>query len=143
MAISLCKDPECYNYGRYCRLHATGKQDAAKKSNEQEQKARKGIAPKSEKRTELDKEYAAVSKPLWQGKPCAVKLPGCTGKAQGMHHLEGKENAEKLLNMEECIPSCNMCNLAIEADHSGSVAAGLKKKKNTATKRYDNSFKKK
>lgn len=142
MAINLCKDPDCYNYGRYCRLHATGKLDAAKKADAQESKAKKGIAHKSEKRTELDKEYAAVSKPLWQGKKCAIKSPHCTKKAQGWNHHAGKENDEKLLDMENGEPACNACNSYVEDNHTWAVENGFRTQRNTPTNRYKNTLKK-
>lgn len=107
-----------------------------------EPKKRAPIAKVSAKRKELNKEYSKTTKPLWQGKTCRVNAPGCTIQAQGMHHLEGKENAEKLLNTKKQIPACNHCNTYIEDNHAWAVEHGFKLKKNTATNRYDNTYKK-
>jgi hypothetical protein len=120
------------------------KNGKAKTAAEEKREAKpKPIAKKSAKRKELDKEYAEVSRPLWKGQDCQAKLQGCTGKAQGMHHLEGKENADKLLNMKKAIPCCNHCNGEIERLHGKAVDLGLKEKRNTPTKRYDKTYKKK
>lgn len=93
----------------------------------------KGIAKVSEKRKVLNKEYSKVSKPLWKDKDCKVRSVECTGKAEGCHHMEGKENASKLLNTKKMIPCCNRCNLWIETNHEKAVALGLKLKRNTKT----------
>jgi hypothetical protein len=91
------------------------------------------IAKESAKRKVLNNEYSKVSKPLWKGKDCKVKSPECSGKAEGMHHLEGKENKEKLLNTKKMIPACNRCNTYIETHHTWAVSQGLKLKRNTKT----------
>lgn len=89
------------------------------------------IAKVAAKRKVLNKEYSMTTKPLWKGKDCKVRSEACKGKAEGMHHLEGKENAQKLLNTKKMIPSCNACNTYIESHHEWAVANGFKLKRNT------------
>jgi len=90
-----------------------------------------GIAKVSDKRKVLNKEYSKVSKPLWKDKDCKVRSPECTGKAEGMHHLQGKENKDKLLDIKKMVPACNRCNTYIESHHEWAVSQGLKLKRNT------------
>jgi hypothetical protein len=71
------------------------------------------ISRESKKRKKLNKEYKKVSKPMWEGQKCALKVKGvCTGMAQGWNHAAGKENAEKLLDMENGQPACTKCNVS-------------------------------
>ena len=83
----------------------------------------------SDKRSKLNREYAKKTKPLWKDQPCAAGLPGCTKIAQGMHHLQGKETTEKLLNTEKMIPCCNACNSWVEKNDAEARRLGLKESK--------------
>lgn len=96
----------------------------------------------SKKRQALNKEYSAVSKPKWEGERCAIGSEVCTGWAQGWNHPDGKENAEKLLDVENGQPACNPCNCYIEIHHKWAVENGFRGKRNKQTKRYINTYKK-
>lgn len=98
------------------------------------------IAQYSKKRQKENREYAKVSKPKWIGKSCEIRAPGCTGQAQGWNHAAGKENIEKLLDVNNGQPACNHCNTYIEANHEWAVKKGFRTKRNTRTKRYDNTY---
>jgi hypothetical protein len=101
---------------------------------EPEKKKPVKIRPFSKKREKLNRQYSTESKPRWQGKDCRVRSPVCTRKAQGMHHLAGKDTAEKLLDPKNQIPCCNACNTYVE-DHdawarkNGFKVSRLNKKK--------------
>ena len=115
------------------------------KTSQQERAEKKPlpIAKKSAKRKELDKEYKKVSKPMWEGQKCALKVKGvCSGMAQGWNHAAGKENAEKLLDMANGQPACNKCNGWCEDHHAEAVKLGFRNQRNTPTKRYKNTYKK-
>lgn len=90
-------------------------------------KPRKKIKPFSDKRAKLNREYAKESRPRWKGKRCEMKTPVCTGMAQGIHHPEGKETREKLLDPDNQMPSCNPCNGWVERNHAKAVKMGLKR----------------
>ena len=120
------------------------KQGLAKTSSEvKAEQPKKPIAKESPKRKELNKQYKKVSKPMWEGQKCALKVKGvCSGMAQGWNHAAGKENAEKLLDMENGQPACNKCNGWCEDHHAEAVKLGFRNQRNTETKRYKNTYKK-
>lgn len=84
------------------------------------------IKKESDKRAKLNRQYAKESKPRWQGKDCRVRSPDCTRKAQGMHHLAGKDTAEKLLDPNNQIPCCNACNTYVEQHDAWARVNGFK-----------------
>lgn len=129
----------------YMLQRAAQKNGLAKTSAEEKREAKpKPIAKKSAKRKELDKEYSKVSKPIWEGQKCALKVKGvCRGMAQGWNHAAGKENADKLLDMQNGQPACNPCNQWCEDNHAEAVKRGFRNQRNTPTKRYDKTYKKK
>lgn len=95
-----------------------------------EKKFRK-IKPFSDKRAKINREYAKLTKALWEGKECQVKAPGCQGRATGMHHLRGKDTIERLMNTKEMIPACNHCNgIWIEEHSEEAEKLGLKLSRN-------------
>lgn len=118
--------------------------DQQQKAEDREKNGKQAKIKKvSDKRKELNKEYAKVSKPMWEGQKCALKVKGvCTGMAQGWNHAAGKENAEKLLDMTNGQPACNKCNQWAEDNHAQAVKLGFRNKRNLETKRYKNTFKK-
>ena len=109
---------------------------------ERQEAKKKPIEKVSEKRKELNKEYAKVSKPMWEGKTCEISSPECSGMAQGWNHAAGKENAEKLLDMKNGQAACNKCNQYCEDHHAWAVKNGFRNKRNLETKRYKNTVKK-
>ena len=90
------------------------------------EKKRYKIAQYSKKRQRANREYAAKTRPLWQDIPCKIRSPECSGISQGMHHLEGKETIEKLLNTDKMIPCCNPCNGYVEKFPKWAQERGFK-----------------
>jgi hypothetical protein len=90
------------------------------------QKKRYKIAQYSKKRQRANREYSAKTRPLWQGVPCKIRSPECTGMSQGMHHLKGKATIEDLLNTDNMICCCNPCNGYVERHHDWAVRKGFK-----------------
>lgn len=89
------------------------------------------IKPFSDKRAALNREYSKLTKPLWEGKLCEIKAPGCQGNATGMHHKRGKATSYRLLNTEEMIPACTHCNLIwIEENSKAAELLGFKLPRN-------------
>ena len=102
-----------------------------------EKKQRKKIKPFSDKRAKLNRQYAKETKPMWEGKECAIKAPGCQIIATGMHHIEGKDTPEKLLNKEGMIPACSYCNLIwVEQNDAEARKLGFKRSR-MKTKRFN------
>jgi hypothetical protein len=94
-----------------------------------EKKPRKKIPKVSKKRAVINREYAAISRPIWRGKTCEARTPDCVKWAQGIHHPEGKETIEKLLDPDNMMPCCNPCNSWIEKNDATARKMGLKKSK--------------
>jgi len=90
-------------------------------------KPRKKIRPVSKKRAAVNRIYAAISHPIWKGKPCEAKTPDCIKWAQGIHHPEGNETTEKLLDPDNMMACCNPCNSWIEANDDEARRRGLKR----------------
>ena len=101
-----------------------------------EKKPKKKIRPFSKKREKLNRQYAKESRPRWNGKPCKIKSPVCTHWSQGVHHPEGKDTPDKLLNPNNQIECCNACNLWLEVNDAEARRLGLKKSR-MKTKRFD------
>lgn len=80
----------------------------------------------SKKRQRANREYSAKTRPLWQGVPCKIRSPDCSGLSQGMHHLEGKETIEKLLNTDKMVSCCNPCNGYVEKHPKWAEERGFK-----------------
>lgn len=100
-------------------------------------KPRKKIKPFSDKRAKLNRQYAKESKQFWEGKDCAIKAPGCQKKATGIHHVWGKDTAEKLMDEKGWLPACSYCNLIwVEQNDAKARELGLKKSR-MKTKRFN------
>jgi hypothetical protein len=99
-------------------------------------KPRKKIKPFSDKRAKLNRQYSKESRPRWKGKPCRVKSPACTGISQGIHHIEGKDTPDKLLDPDNQIECCNACNLFLEVNDAWARNHGFKKSR-MKTKRFN------
>jgi hypothetical protein len=97
----------------------------------EKKKPRKKIKPFSDKR-----QYSKESRPRWQGKPCGIGSPVCLKHAQGIHHPEGKDTPEKLLDPNNQIPCCHTCNEYLESHDSWARSMGFKKSR-MKTKRFD------
>jgi hypothetical protein len=122
MNKSICKDPDCVDYGSFCRRPGHAPQEVKKK---------KPIAQVSAKRAKINKElYSPVQQEVLTERPfCELRLPGCTGKAQGVHHVGGKENTAKLIDKKKMKAACNHCNNLLESKDAVARAAGLKESK--------------
>jgi hypothetical protein len=134
-----------YMLQRQQMKNGSKKTDQQQRAEDRETKGKQAkISRESKKRKELNKEYKKVSKPMWEGQECALKVKGvCSGMAQGWNHAAGKENAEKLLDMENGQPACNSCNGWCEDNHAKAVEMGFRNQRNTPTKRYKDTYKKK
>ena len=73
------------------------------------------IPRESKKRAKINREYSKASRPFWRGKPCRMKLKGCTGIAQGIHHPQGKVTMELLMDPNNWVECCNSCNQRAES----------------------------
>lgn len=85
------------------------------------------IRPFSKKREKLNREYAKKSRAHWKGKPCRVRSQIRTGWAQGIHHPEGKDTPEKLMDPNNWIECCNPCNQFVEQRDAWARANGFKR----------------
>ena len=124
MNKNICSVKGCINEGRYCRIHPVGS------LNKQ-----KPIAPRSKKLAAImRKEYVPQVKEMIADKAeCKIKSPVCIKKAQGFHHLQGREG--KNLTGKKKIPACNPCNLFIEKNDAWARANGFKLSKHSNYKR--------
>lgn len=122
-----CTISGCINNGRYCRLHS--KLLTAPKEPTV-------IKPKSDKRKEIDnKEYLPKARKFVKEHPnCELKMKGCTGKTQGVHHTEGKDSIELLLDETKWMGACNHCNLTAEIKDAEARSKGIKKSKHKNSK---------
>lgn len=92
----------------------------------EEKKAPNKIRQVSKKREKINREYAAVSHPIWKDQACAIKAPGCWGRAQGIHHKAGKSSKESLLDEKNMIAACNHCNSYVESHDAWARERGFK-----------------
>jgi hypothetical protein len=90
------------------------------------EKKNQKIAQFSKKRQRANRKYAEKSQPLWRGRHCEIRAPGCTGTAQGIHHKKGKSSIELLLDERYWIPSCNHCNNWVEIYPTEAEKLGFK-----------------
>jgi hypothetical protein len=78
-------------------------------SPEKEEKKPVKLPIKSVKRIAEDKLYKKIVREMLALEPgCRIKSPVCTGKAQGLDHLQ-KRSPKNLLNRSNLIPACNAC----------------------------------
>ena len=76
-----------------------------------EKKKVQPIAKMSAKRKEVNKEYNKIKKEkLAKDDRCKIKSPDCTGKAQGLDHLQ-KRSPSNLIKIDNLIQACNGCQL--------------------------------
>ena len=100
-----------------------------------ERKKTKGIANFSAKRKEKQKEYAALVKAmLEENKKCEIRAEGCTTWAQGLHHIE-KRNEHNLCDRRNLLRACNNCNNWIERNPKKAEENGWAKSKFKTTVR--------
>jgi hypothetical protein len=121
MEKTICNEPSCYNYGRYCRLHLSGvlnKPVAIKKESK-------------ERAVVNRKEYGPKSRQYVKDHPkCELNFKDvCTKKSQCVHHVRGKNSKEDLLNEKYWKASCFNCNTYVEQHDAEARAKGLKQSK--------------
>lgn len=131
MKHELCKQKDCFNFGKYCRRpgHLT-----PAPSNK---RVITVIAKVAEGRKDLNKEYKKRYKKEKGNKTkCEIGIPGvCTGKIQGYNHPAGKHSTELLLDLNAGQFCCNACNMWAEAHHEEAIKTGLITKRNTKKER--------
>lgn len=92
-------------------------------------KAAAPIEDKSAKRKEQQKEYVKLVKEmLKEDNRCEIKAEGCTGIAQGLHHVQ-KRSAKNLLDRNNLKRACNHCNTWIEQHPLEAIEMGVSKSK--------------
>lgn len=76
------------------------------------------IPRESKKRAKINREYSKASRPVWKNKPCRMRLKGCTGVSQGIHHPRGKVTLDLLMDPNNWVECCNSCNQRCESHPS-------------------------
>lgn len=113
-----CGHPTC---GKTCRRLIQ------KKTRTPLKRSKKRINPYSKKRAKINRVYSALSKQFVLDNPyCLIKSPVCTGRTDAPHHPEGRLGS-KLTDLENCIPSCNPCNLYVEVHDAWAREKGFKR----------------
>jgi 5-methylcytosine-specific restriction endonuclease McrA len=121
-ATGYCSYPLCTRIEEragLCFLHA------AKCGIPKPEKAKAKIAPRAKKQEVKQKEYVKLVKSMLAENPdCEIKMPGCTGKATGLHHKQkrGPKNFLDPNNLKRC---CNHCNLWIELNSKEAIKKEL------------------
>jgi len=123
--MAKCKSLLCPFEGspEYCFRHKP-------KGQPKEVKPKKPIAKKSDKQKEIDKELKKlypVFLALPENKHCQLKLKGCLGKANVVHHVRSRIG-QQVFEVKDWLPSCSFCNNALENDPL-AYEKGLKKSK--------------
>ena len=95
--------------------------------------SRKAIAKKSKKRSALDRLYAAARKAwLPDHLVCEMQLPGCTYHTTEVHHTEGRETPEKLLDTTRWLGGCHNCHAWVTEHSAEAIEMGLSGRRNIA-----------
>lgn len=90
----------------------------------------KPIKKISEKQKSVISEYTKVRRAFLEKNPlCKARLSDCTYIATDVHHLAGKTNREKYLNVENFMPLCRNCHQEIENGGSWVYERGFKLKR--------------
>lgn len=114
--------------GGYCLSHQWyRKKIEAEAKGERAQPQR--IKMYSDKRTKINREqYTPEMRKFLKERPfCEIRLKGvCTGKSEGVHHINGKATIALLLNKKGWLSSCNACNTEVEAKSKKAKELALK-----------------
>lgn len=132
--MSVCNVSGCYAFGRYCRLHsATLSKPTETKLTEKIKNP--GIAKRGEKMTADVNDLKNNLYPVFLAKPgnelCKLRLEGCAGKAETVHHTRGR--GVFLKDVTTWLSSCLSCNFKVE--NTDALKSGLKTTKHD--KDYD------
>lgn len=86
-----------------------------------------GLAdPLPTKKSKVNPEYQKKSKAfLALNQFCQINAPGCTGRAQGIHHKAGRVG-DKLMDQKFWMAACNSCNLWVEVNDKEAREKGFK-----------------
>jgi hypothetical protein len=99
-----CPDPECRNYGKYCRIHIT---DVEKP------------------REQLEKQYLKIKKKFLADNPlCGVD--GCWKSSEDVHHQKGR-TGNLLIDTAHFLPVCRAHHKNIEEKPIEAKAQGHSK----------------
>ena len=94
----------------YCFLHN------AKMGNPKAEKTKKPINKVAEKRKVINKQYKVIKdEMLAKDDQCKIRSPVCTGKAQGLNHIQ-KRSTGNLTRRNNLIGCCNACNSFLESN---------------------------
>ena len=89
-----------------------------------EEKPKVRISIKSVKRVAEERLYKKIVKEMLALHPyCRIKSPVCTGKAQGLDHLQ-KRSPKNYLKRNNLIPACNACQIYKEENPEWSNKNG-------------------
>ena len=94
----------------------------------------KSIKPRSDKKVEQDKIYAVLRPQFLKDKSeCEAQLPGCTYKAEFVHHKEGRIGY-RYLDTTTWLAICGHCHDIINEHSKEAIEKGLSERRNTPLK---------
>lgn len=107
-------------------------------------KTTKFLNKMSEVEKKRQKKYMPLARAFRKDNPqCQLRVVGvCTSKTEAVHHTIGKVG-ELLCETKYWMASCFACNNWVEDNHAKAVELNLIGKRNTETKRYENTYKSK
>jgi len=122
----MCKVKGCINEHIYqdglCLYHY--KYGTDKPSKEEKPKE---IAKESKKRAKENRIDRKQNKKIIAERPmCEMRLPGCTGRADGIQHIRGRIG-KNLTDVNNKIPACNNCNRRAEEKPNEARAKNVAK----------------
>lgn len=123
MKHELCSISGCYNFGKYCRLHASIK------PLNQIVIVKTVISKVSEPRKDENKIYEKEKKKYLKAHPfCEAKLTGCTKIATEIHHKRKRRTHDDRVNPKNFLSACHSCHVLIEANPEMSFKNKLSEK---------------
>ena len=122
METEICIFPLCKQYAvrdEFCLSHAKYF------AGEKQVKKPVRISIHSVKRMAEQRLYRKIVKEMLEEDPrCEIKVPGCTGIAEGLQH-KVKRSVKNLLNRKNLLRSCNSCNTWIENHPLEAIAMNV------------------
>ena len=109
----------------------TTEQESAEDQAPEQKKGKTTKKPKikrvSKKRAKQLREYKPVRRKFLAENPiCQLRLPGCTGGSEELHHAAGRENG-RLLKIEDFKAACGHCHRIATEESKTAIAAGHSK----------------
>lgn len=81
----------------------------------------------SKKRAKENREYLKLRAEFLKARPyCEIFEPCCTRKATEIHHVNGR-NGKRLLDMNQCLPTCRSCHRFITDNKKYAQEMGFTK----------------